>query len=241
MSLSASSLLSAWERGLEQPPAERALGLLCAAHPESREELAKLPVGERDARLLAVREALFGPRLESVVACPACGETLEFAVDVAEVTAPRKDPQPEPLEVEEGGTRVRFRLPDGRDLRALEGCDPRQGRRLLLERCVIDARRGASTVASGELPAELVAAVAEAMERADPQANVALALTCPECGHRWQSPFDAASYLWTETEAWARRTLAAVHALASVYGWSESEVLALGARRRQVYLDMIGR
>jgi hypothetical protein len=41
-------------------------------------------------------------------------------------------------------------------------------------------------------------------------------------------------------EDWASRLLLEVHALASVYGWSERDVLNLSPRRRRLYLDMVG-
>ena len=66
-----------------------------------------------------------------------------------------------------------------------------------------------------------------------------LALACPACGHRWQSVFDIAAFLWREIDAWAQRTLRDVHALARGYGWHESDILALTATRRQIYLEMI--
>ncbi len=77
------------------------------------------------------------------------------------------------------------------------------------------------------------------MEEADPQGNVQLALDCPACGHRWLQAFDILTYLWREIDDWAQRTLREVHLLASAYGWSEQAILALSARRRHMYLEMV--
>src|SRR5829696_9123583 len=86
--LSASELLSAWERGLSQTPVERALGLLGAAcADEPPEALARLSVGERDARLLTLREWTFGRQLTSVARCPGCGEQLEIGLSAADLRA----------------------------------------------------------------------------------------------------------------------------------------------------------
>jgi hypothetical protein len=41
-------------------------------------------------------------------------------------------------------------------------------------------------------------------------------------------------------ETYARRLLYDVHALASAYGWSEDEVLAVSPARRRCYLEMAG-
>jgi hypothetical protein len=54
------------------------------------------------------------------------------------------------------------------------------------------------------------------------------------------APFDIVSHLWTELDAWARRMLREVHALAATYGWSEAEILRMSATRRRAYLDLIG-
>ena len=235
--LSAATLLRAWERGGGEPPLRRPLLLLEAAFPERPADAwADLPVGRRDASLLELRETAFGRRLECVVACPACGEVLELSCDAAELRVPPGDDGP--LVVRHGGVAAAFRLPTTRDLLAVVGRgggdgDAGDGVRRLLARCL----EGPAAV--DELPPALLAAVEERMEEADPQASVRLVVTCPGCGHVSRPPFDIASYLWVEVDAWARRTLEEVHVLASAYGWSESEVLALTARRRQLYVERV--
>jgi hypothetical protein len=60
-SFAASELLSVWERGLGQSNIARAVALLALASPEeTRETVATLSIGRRDARLLSLREWLFG-------------------------------------------------------------------------------------------------------------------------------------------------------------------------------------
>jgi hypothetical protein len=99
--LTAQELLDVWERGLALPPVQRALALLAAACPETPPEaLARESVGRRDGRLLWLREWTFGPRLVSLAACPACGERLETAFDVADIrveeTGRSRSPSPPP-------------------------------------------------------------------------------------------------------------------------------------------------
>ena len=48
-----------------------------------------------------------------------------------------------------------------------------------------------------------------------------------------------ASFVWEEVDAAARRLLGEVHALASAYGWSQEEILALGSQRRAAYMRLI--
>jgi hypothetical protein len=111
--------------------------------------------------------------------------------------------------------------------------------RHVFEACVLGARRNDEAVSLDALPAELCTMVSEKMAETDPQGNVQLPLTCPDCGHRWDAPLDIASYLWAEIDAWATRVLRDVHALASAYGWREADILLLSPSRRQAYLEMI--
>jgi hypothetical protein len=92
-----------------------------------------------------------------------------------------------------------------------------------------------------DLPAPVVEAVEQAMAALDPAAELHLSLTCPECGHAWPEYLDPVAFLSVEIEAMARQTLEEVHMLASTYGWSEAEVLALSPWRRRQYLEMATR
>ena len=77
------------------------------------------------------------------------------------------------------------------------------------------------------------------MDAADPQANIEIPLKCVECEHGWNALFDIVSYLWTELDSWAQRTLNEIHLLASAYSWSESAILSLTPARRQLYVSMV--
>ena len=245
--LSAFELLSVWERGLSQTPVERALGLLGAAcADEPPEALASLSVGVRDARLLTLREWTFGRQLVSVADCPGCGEQLEVSLGAADLFAGRAAPGADsgPLTLKAGEYEVSFRLPNSLDLGALADAAPAasvaDAAARLLESCLVEARRGGEAVSADELPPEVAGAIAARMAEADPQAEVELALNCPACGEGWQAPFDIESFFWDEIGAWARRVLGEVHVLASSYGWRESDILNMSARRRQFYIELIG-
>ncbi|MGH2368092.1 MAG: phage baseplate protein, partial [Chloroflexota bacterium] len=71
-----------------RPPLGQAMAILAAACPEmATAELAALSVGERDARLLALREGTFGPRLDGLAECPRCREPLEFTLHTPDLRA----------------------------------------------------------------------------------------------------------------------------------------------------------
>lgn len=240
--VSSAELLNAWEYGLDGQPERAALKLLAAACPELADaEPAMLSIGQRDARLLALRELTFGPQLTAIADCPRCGERLELSFAVAAIR-PSALPEPaEELDLAVGDYTLRFRLPTSQDLTALAGVNElAEAQRTLLNRCVLALRHGEAPLPAGQLPAEIAAQVAARMAEADPCADIQLALACPTCGHAWQAPFDIVSFLWIELDAWARRTLREMHQLALAYGWREADILALSPRRRQWYLEQIG-
>jgi hypothetical protein len=242
--VSAAELLDLWEWGASRHPVERGLALLAAAWPERPlDELARLPIGRRDTALLRLRSELFGAALDVRTECPGCREPLELALETTDLIAAAghgDDAAPgAPQTLEAGGRLIRFRLPDSLDL--LDAIAAPEPRRALLARCVFaEASPGAESAGEPALSAEIEAALAARMEALDPLASAACALTCPACGHGWTAPLDVPSYVWNEIHAWALRTLREVHWLASSYGWRERDILALGARRRQAYLQVSG-
>ncbi len=246
--LSAPQVLTAWERGEGQPVGEQALALLGTAYPEVPfDRLARLSIGERDTCLLGLREETFGSRLEGLATCPACGEHVELSLDAADLRAGapaaltlRGADQTPPFAVRVAGYDVTFRLPEVRDLEALRTDDLEIGRQWLLRRCLLSVCRDGEPEPMGDLPAEVLAGVAERMEAVDPQANVELILACPSCDHEWQALFDIVPFLCAEIRAWAHRLLRDVHRLASAYGWREADILAMSRLRRDAYLDMVG-
>ena len=251
--LSAAGILDVWEQGSGQAPAERALTLLAAACPDrTYAELAALPLGARDALLLTARERLFGAELASFARCPACAEALEFTARIADLRAGLPDDEApsaaaqvfrstlHPVGPDGPAAQVIYRLPTTDDLLATSDIvDPASLRRALAERCILEAAWGGAAVAPGELPDDVLAALAAEMGAHDPQAEVLFDLTCPACGANWQTVFDIATYFWAELAAEAKRLLREVDALARAYGWREADILALGRGRRQAYLELV--
>ncbi len=237
-------LLDAWERGQGEGPTLRALALLAAADPETPwEELCALPLGERDRRLLEVREGTLGRRIESVARCPGCGERLDLTLDTRELRGSEGEVPAEGELRRDGALTLRFRLPNSLDLLAAERCaDVEEGRRRLAERCVTAVLRDGEPVPSdpsASLDEAGVAALAAALAVADPGAELLLELRCPACEHGWRELLDVATFLWAEIEVQARRLLREVHVLARAYGWREPDVFALTPRRRRLYLEMV--
>ncbi|MFH8555538.1 hypothetical protein ACH4FE_18250 [Streptomyces celluloflavus] len=242
-------LLATWEAGLARQGSGRALLLHRAARPGAdTDALLSVPLGERAADLFALRRALFGDRMQVTLDCAdaECGAAMEFDLDAGELGAVRPVVPEGGLRVTEGEWVVEFRLPGAADLTAVATeatavTDATDARRLLAARCVVSAVRGGRVATAAEvrrLPDPVLKRFAEAAEAADPGAELTLAIACPECGAATSAELDIAAYLWTELDAWAREVLLDVHLLASAYGWSEPEILALSPRRRRYYLEL---
>lgn len=238
----AQTLLTVWEAQHAAHPLRRALALLDAAWPDvGQRAWAAAPVGERDAWLLTLYERLFGPDLRTLATCPQCGERLETDFRTADIRGARTPalPAPQtPRRLHCDGYTIEYRLPDSDDLLAVSTLRS-DGVAALLARCVLSAAHDDTPCAAEELPPRATARLAEAMSRADPDADVRISLNCPACAHAWKTGFDIVTHLWLELEDWAQRTLAEVHALARAYGWGEGEILALSPTRRQLYLELV--
>ncbi|MHC1767296.1 MAG: phage baseplate protein [Verrucomicrobiia bacterium] len=232
--LSNESILAVWETGRDQHELDRALTLLAAGAPgATREQLADLSIGQRDASLLQLRTLALGPNAEGFAECSSCRERVQFPISTAQL-AQREELTPAGQAIEWEGTRVHFRLPTSRDLAAVVAApDERQALRRLIERCLIEPDP------ADELPDAMMAALSRAMLNADPQAETMIAFTCPSCGQEGVMVFEIAHFLWNEIAAQAQRLLGEIDALARAYGWTEGEILSLSPRRRQSYLELV--
>ncbi len=223
--------------------AARALDLLATAYPDMPGmKLAQLPIGERDGRLLAFHEQVFGARLAALAVCPRCESRMEFEFSVADVTTPCiADGNTGKASLVCGEYEIAFHVPTALDLAAIHRADDFEERKALLLKQVIDtaACRG-EPISEEELPPEVVAVLEEKLDQADPQGNVQLNLVCGVCRGEWHAVFDIAAFLWGEVHAWALRLMREVHCLARAYAWSESDILAMSSWRRQRYLEMLG-
>jgi len=238
--LAARDIIEIWETAQHHHPVDRALALLTAAEPQhTRDELAALPLGERDRRLLALRAQSFGDRLSGHSACPRCNERVEFDLSCRVLQSPAVASSCERMTHMENYS-LRVRALNSFDLAAAaDACDVAEARRILSQRCLVEARCNDEPVEVDALPAAVSDHIAEAALAADPQAEWLLDLTCPACAHRWQSLLDIVHIIWTEISARAQRLLSEVHLLARAYGWHEDDILAMHPARRAAYLQRV--
>lgn len=240
MRLTDSQLLEIWEQGYARMPSEQAFVLLAANEPNAQpEDLLSLSVGQRDLKLLRLRQQLFGNETVLVSHCSGCSEQIEISISIDELVL-KQSTGNQPLCTVRDSWRVGFRVPSAGDLVAIQRLAPDARRAALLNRCIskIEHEEKKCSVNASDLPANVVKSVVDAMADADPQANIEFQLKCNECGHGWTSGFDIVSFLWREINDWAQKLLLQIHSLAKAYGWTQDEVLKLSRWRRQVYLGM---
>jgi hypothetical protein len=220
-------------------PAQRTTALLARclerlgplAAPVAPEAVAALSVGDREALLLQLRRISVGERVHAVLGCPRCGAAMDLELRVADLLLEPYDAWPDIHEAVVDGRPTRFRLPTGADQEAVAPValdDPEAAAALLLERCV-----------DGEVTPAVTEAVPALMADLDPQAEIILDAVCAACDGGLSAPFDTGDYLYREVLVSQQRLLREVHTLALHYGWSERDILALPARKRGAYIDLL--
>jgi hypothetical protein len=239
--LSVQEMIGVWEKGELRSPVDQALLLLQAGEPEeSLSDLAKLHVGERDRRLLQLRERTFGPHLSCSVDCPWCSEGLHFEFETRQLVQTGAAEQAASFSGTAGDVAVTFRLPTSEDLvDAMDAESPEESRLRILGRCLLSVQKDGGELPVANVPESVIEQVCELMSHSDPQAETRFGVQCLSCGKSWQTTLDVTAFFWKEVSVRARRALSEVHLLASTYGWSEQEILSMSAVRREFYLQMV--
>lgn len=225
--LTEADLLRVWEEGHARSPVGRALLLATAAAGERADPdaVAELPLGRRNELLLELQELCFGSTLPCVVTCPGCEESLDVSITVDELRFGNESRLSETVRI--GGIELELRALTSVDLLSVDPAAP-DARQALLSRCV---------TAVEDVPEQAFDEIAARLRDLDPQADLELPLECPECGHGWRAWIDLADHLWSEIEAYGRRLVHEVCALATAFGWTEADVLAVSPARRKLYLE----
>jgi hypothetical protein len=238
---SAAQLLSIWESCGELRGRQRSAALLQRVSPDGPEvDLCAWTLGQWNAALLDLREAIFGPQLALTLPCPDCRERLELDVSLEALRMGPTDARELSANVDDW--QVRFRLPTIADIEAVSSTATASEAALedqLLSRCLLHAACAGAERDTAALPAEVRARIDAVMSAADPQGGGLIEVGCSACEQTTTVALDLGALLWQELDAWAHHILSEVHVLASVYGWREADVLGLSARRRSAYLQLI--
>jgi hypothetical protein len=161
---------------------------------------------------------------------PACENPFEFELPIDQLSpGPADDSVDIALDDER---HVRLRLPSGADLRDWRSrIDPARK----------DAKRAmlGSLLIQGEIRIEDVAAIDEALGKLDPLVDFSISGPCPACHADMEMSIDLEQLALASLRVSQRQLLREVHELASHYGWTEAEALAIPAHRRAGYRELI--
>ena len=205
------------------------------------ESAALVPIGQRDAAFVDLRVASFGPQLDARATCPSCEAEFETSIDLTIFDQPARPSADSPRQamVEVDGIQVTVRLPTRLDIEwAQTQPDPAHA---LIERCMptSDPAPAGDGAGAGEWSAETIQHIEAAIEAADPLIEIQFSYSCAECGEQFTRRFDICDHLTNDVLSYGRRLMSEIHVLASRYGWTEPEILALPPRRRRSYLDLV--
>jgi hypothetical protein len=161
-----------------------------------------LLVAERDRALVALRCISLGPRVSSIVRCPACEAENQSDFLLDDLPLDFEVPHSS-LEVTLAeGTRVGLRLPTAGDQEDLIDADVRgtaARRTWLLDRLIErygDRSGGMETDFARSLPVAARRELEAAIERTLPDFALRMAITCQACGHGFDAPFDVPAFFF---------------------------------------------
>lgn len=229
-------LLAAWEAGAGAPELARGCAVLAAAGLADAVTVLDLPLGTAGILMQRCHLTSFGPRVDAITACQACGATLDVSLSLTELLPGPPDAalDPEPRTLALAGRTVTIRPPTARDLLAA-AADP-DPRGVIVRRCA--QRDGREPAEVAELSDDELALVDEALEDLSGAGLVTVRATCPDCGELVAAVLDPAALLWQQVQRAAPALLHDVAMLAAAFGWSEREILALPPARRRAYLAL---
>jgi hypothetical protein len=192
------------------------------------------PVGERIAALLrlhAVTEGTARLDLQSRCTDTACGQPFELELNLSAILDQSSHDDPLPVALD-GERRVLLRRATGDDLRRWRAVEPQS-------RDEAVAVMIATLCVDGTASPDEATTLAAAIEAHDPLVAFTVACQCPACGVRQKQPIDLEAIVLSRLRVRQRDLVREVHTLASQYGWTESEVLAIAPSRRARYLELI--
>ena len=193
------------------------------------------PVGVRTAALLDLLTTS-DPRAHTIGFSARCGgatcsELFEF--DLAVSALPTACDAAGAMSLQLDGKRpITLRRPTGEDLRRWR--DARPASHAAAVRQIVDALLIDGEVQPGDEPA-----LSRAIASHDPLVAFSVSCCCPACGSPNEVPVDLEAVVLARLALYQRTLLGQVHCLASEYGWTEAQVLAIPAARRERYMAFI--
>jgi hypothetical protein len=228
-------LLTAWEAAGAVPAS--AVGAVLLHHAGMVDDLdtcLDLPLVTVSALVARVYSESFGDTVEGVLTCGSCEEPLEVTLPLDAFSEMPDSPDRATVTFPPAGRAIVVRCPTTRDLLAVAAAADPAG--ALLDRCVTGADGDAFDPDTLD-PESREAADAAAEDLAGAAAAVVRS-TCPRCGDEVSADVDVTALLWQRVTDEVPAVLAEVVELASAYGWSEADIMAMSAPRRGAYLGL---
>ncbi|MGD9251732.1 MAG: hypothetical protein PVG19_10935 [Desulfobacterales bacterium] len=201
-----------------------------------------LSVGDRQFLTTRLAGRLGGDEAWFTANCRACGERFDFALRFSELPVKPAGPSYPFCETVLGVGKFKWRVPNGGDQKALALQPPDEDAvRVLLQRCLVHEATGAGGATPAKVIADLtdseIAQVEAALETLSPEMADRVQAACAGCSQVNEIVIDPLSYM----SGPSRGVSVDIHRIASVYHWSEAEILSLPRQRRRRYLDLIDR
>jgi hypothetical protein len=203
-------------------------------------ELGGEAVGPETVRSLTVADrqylmrrlgGMLGIEEDWIAASCRCGSSFDVPIRYSELPV---KPAGEGYPYAEAATslgRLRLRVPTGADQEAIAAIDdPAAARRRLARRCLVEP-------VPGPLSEQDVAKIETALEEVAPELTTRAQVACVDCGRPHELYLDPYLCLSRASE----EIFLEIHTLASVYHWSEREILSLPRERRQLYIALLDR
>jgi hypothetical protein len=203
--------------------------------PVCPEAVRALPGGTREW-LLQWSACRLNPEIHWYEArCEHCGESYDLTLDLSNAVCVAPEDQPLQVTLETSIGRRSFSVPTGdHEERFARLPDVSDSRRAFAALCGLSADAEADAAQFDEHDLQLID---EALEAASPDVADTVHATCPACGEDTANRIDPLLFAFPlEAEI-----LRDIHLIAGAYGWRPHEILALPARHRARYADMIAR
>lgn len=214
--------------------------LLVSSHPGSLkcEALSGVTAWDRDRLLAVVYIRIYGPRIKSTVSCVHCHKAfdLDFSLPHLLESLSLDNVAKEVQVIQDGiyefSDGLQFRLPTGEDEYAVMGLSQEEAVQELLKRCIQNVSENVNVQNRTE-------EVQTAMEAIAPLIDLELDARCPECGQEQQVHFDLQHYLLSALSGERTLLMREIHALASTYGWSLTDILSLPRSQRKSLASLV--
>lgn len=217
---------------------EDAIQLIEAVLLPSRDEGVSMQVedlvaADRDRILAQLYLRAFGDRIESTLRCEVCDSqfdidfSLQKLAGMVEHGSPKRDYAPVGANLFEAPGGWRFRIPTGRQERAVAALDRDAAEEALFEACIPE---------TGDRPE--MTQVQTALDEVAPLLEFELKASCPECQQVHLVPFDIQTYLLRSLLNEQSRRISETHRLAAAYGWSLDEILSLTRTERRKMVEL---